>query len=196
MNVENDLIRAYFEANGFWVKRYEPSSLLLQNKFPFPLFEIFNPINSGNEQEVSFRLFTGDLVRVNAAVVCLIGWHDSNFSSDIFTSDSRLLKFFRKQVDSPKLSWITEGVSIFPQEKRSLLIVPALPKTEGKTKELFELLKKVGIQGVLTMGSVLENLMRKSSGSPDIRDNSTFHLLKLLKVYGLATEPQLDIFNT
>ena len=46
------------------------------------------------------------------------------------------------------------------------------------------------------MGSVLENLMHKSSGSPDIRDNSTFHLLKLLKVYGLATEPQLDIFNT
>ena len=62
MNVENDLIRAYFEANSFGLNDMN-SSLLLQNKFPF-LFEIFNPINSGNEQEVSFRLFTGDLVRV------------------------------------------------------------------------------------------------------------------------------------
>ena len=43
--------------------------------------------------------------------------------------------------------------------------------------------------------SSLENLLRKSSEIRQPISNSSFYLLKLLKAYGLATEPQLNIFD-
>ena len=82
------------------------------------------------------------------------------------------------------------------KEDQLKLIVPALPKSEKKLKDLFELLRANGINGVLTMSSVLENLLRNvPERKPESRGNPTIHLLKLLKLYGLATEPQLDIFE-
>ena len=61
MNVEFDLVRAYFEQNGFWVRLHEFSFELGKKITPFPYFEIFNPTNSPENQIESFRIFTGDL---------------------------------------------------------------------------------------------------------------------------------------
>ena len=87
-------------------------------------------------------------------------------------------------------------ISFLLEEKQFFLVLPAVPKSEKKAKELFDSLKGNNIRGVLTMSSVLENLLRKSSENPKCAVNPSFHLLRLLKVYGLATEPQLDIFKT
>ena len=106
-----------------------------------------------------------------------------------------MLKFFRKQIDNQKALWAGDNLKILMKEDQLKLIVPALPRSENKTKDLFELLKAHGINGVLTMSSVLENLLRNVSGKPESRGNPSMHLLKLLKLYGLATEPQLDIFE-
>ena len=47
MNVEYDLVRAYFEENGFWVRAKEISTEIGKNRFLFPIFEIFNSENDG-----------------------------------------------------------------------------------------------------------------------------------------------------
>jgi hypothetical protein len=106
-----------------------------------------------------------------------------------------MIKFFRKQIDNQKALWGGKDLKNLMKEDQLKLIVPALPKSENKTKDLFELLRANGINGVLTMSSVLENLLRNVPGKPESRGNPTIHLLKLLKLYGLATEPQLDIFE-
>ena len=80
-------------------------------------------------------------------------------------------------------------------DKQFILIVPALPKSENKALELYDFFRSIGANGVLTLSSVLENLLRNTHVNVDSRGNSTFHLLRLLKAYGLATEPQLDIFG-
>ena len=61
--------------------------------------------------------------------------------------------------------------------------------------KLFDYLKDSGVCGVITLSSILENLLRKMSANIETSDNSAYHLLRLLKAYGLATEPQLDIFE-
>ena len=45
------------------------------------------------------------------------------------------------------------------------------------------------------LSSMLENLLRQTNSSYDYKGKGVFHLLKLLKVYQLAREPQLDIFE-
>ena len=52
------------------------------------------------------------------------------------------------------------------------------------------------MQAVLTLSSVLENLLRRCSENPKSKGNSSFQLLRLLKLYGLATEPQLNILTS
>ena len=195
MNVECDLIRAYFEENGFWVRLHEFASEIGKTKSHFPFFEIFRSTSVSSDQEKRFRLFTGDLARYDSSVFGLIDWQVSGFSPDLLSNDVRLIKFFRKQIDNQKALWGGKDLKNLMKEDQLKLIVPALPKSENKTKDLFELLRANGINGVLTMSSVLENLLRNVPGKPESRGNPTIHLLKLLKLYGLATEPQLDIFG-
>ena len=195
MNVECDLIRAYFEENGFWVRLHEFASEISKTKSHFPFFEIFRSTSVSSDQEKRFRLFTGDLARFDSSVFGLIDWQVSGFSPDLLSNDVRLIKFFRKQIDNQKALWAGEDLKNLIKEDQLKLIVPALPKSEKKLKDLFELLRANGINGVLTMSSVLENLLRNVPGKPESRGNPTIHLLKLLKLYGLATEPQLDIFE-
>ena len=75
-----------------------------------------------------------------------------------------------------------------------LLVVPALPRTEGKLKETFSFLKGLGVDGVLTMRSMLENLLRQSLPSKSYRGKSIFQILSLMKAYDLVKEPQLEMF--
>jgi hypothetical protein len=195
VNVECDLIRAYFEENGFWVRLHEFASEISKTKSHFPFFEIFRSTSVSSDQEKRFRLFTGDLARYDSSVFGLIDWQVSGFSPDLLSNYVRLIKFFRKQIDNQKALWGGKDLKNLMKEDQLKLIVPALPKSENKTKDLFELLRANGINGVLTMSSVLENLLRNVPGKPESRGNPTIHLLKLLKLYGLATEPQLDIFE-
>ena len=194
MNVEHDLVRAYFEANGFWV-RSGKKPLVNFKKSVLPLFEILNSSNPGTNPEISFRLFTGDLTRIRKACICLLGWEDSTFSNELLSSDAKLIKFFRKEVDSLRLEASCSQMLNPTKENFLILVVPALPKAESKSIELFDYLKDIGVCGVITLSSILENLLRKMSANIETSDNSAYHLLRLLKVYGLATEPQLDIFE-
>lgn len=193
MNVEQDLVRAYFEANGFWVKCCK-GTLENSKKPVLSLFEIFNSSNQENKQDISFRLFSGDLTRIRSAYVCLLGWEDSFFSNELLTSDAKLVKFLRKEVDPQRIELSRSQMPNPAKEKLLILVVPALPKSESRSLEIYDSLRKSGVRGVLTLSSILENLLRKSSGNVDTNGSSVYHLLKILRAYGLATEPQLDIF--
>lgn len=200
VNIEHDLVRAYFEANGFLIRIISSTQDDALKKKPLlPLFDAFNPSASADKiVGLSFRLFTGDLLKIRKAAVRLLGWQNSSFNYGLLNSDSRLLKFFRKELDIERFHLAptqkAELKESYENELQHLLIVPALPKLESKCVEFFEILKSLNIHGVLTMSSVLENLLRKTLDHSSA-GNSVFHLLKLLKAYGLANEPQLDIFE-
>jgi len=193
VNVEQDLVRAYFEANGFWVKCCK-GTLENSKKPVLSLFEIFNSSNQENKQDISFRLFSGDLTRIRSAYVCLLGWEDSFFSNELLTSDAKLVKFLRKEVDPQRIELSRSQMPNPAKEKLLILVVPALPKSESRSLEIYDSLRKSGVRGVLTLSSILENLLRKSPGNIDTNGSPVYHLLKILRAYGLATEPQLDIF--
>ena len=134
MNVEFDLVRAYFEQNGFWVRLHEFSFELGKKITPFPYFEIFNPTNSPENQTESFRIFTGDLPKFSSAIVSLIGWNNTGFSSDMLTSDVRIMKFFRKQIEAFKILLNENVVLSLRAGKKFFLILPAIPKSDAKTR--------------------------------------------------------------
>lgn len=201
MSVEIDLVETYFESNGFLVRRAgEPHVESRKKKVsPLPTLAIFNPKRSENEQDLGFRMFTGDLVNIRSALVSLLGWSNSSFANDCMTSDVRLAKFFKSEDLLEKLKIGFKPSPLLAEsgmgEFLCLLVIPHFPRNEQKAKLLIDHLQDAGVDGVLTLRSIFENLLRKSSPAETFVNQEIFHTLKLLKAYDLVKEPQLDMFN-
>lgn len=200
VNIEQDLVRAYFEENNFFVSQVERfSSEITKKKINLPVFSVLNTDCSENTKKLNFRVYTGDLTNIRNAYISLLSWEDTSFSNGFLNSDTKLLKFYRQILDADQKkndshSFIKRK-SNWDHSAFRLLILPALPKLELKCHDLFHYLSSLGFDGVFTLSSILENLLRNSISSSLSSNYGVFHLLKLLKSYGLATEPQLDIFK-
>jgi len=201
MSIEIDLVEAYFESNGFLVRQAGESHLETGKKkvTPLPTLAVFNPKRSDNGQDLSFRMFTGDLVNIRSALVSLLGWSNSSFANDCMTSDARLAKFFKSEALPEKLKMGFKPSPLLSEsgmgEFLCLLVVPHFPRNEQKAKLLTDHLKVAGVDGILTLRSIFENLLRQSSPAETFLNQEIFHILKLLKAYDLVKEPQLDMFN-
>ena len=116
----------------------------------------------------------------------------------MLNNDTSLLKFFKKEVKGNRLeSSFNPGPELAESGMGSflrLLVVPALPRNEAKVAEVFRILKEAGVDGILTLRSMLENLLRHSEPTKIYTGKPFFQVLKLMKVYELAKEPQLEMF--
>ena len=201
VDIEQEILEAYFESNGFLVRQAgKPNDSESKKKsLPLPTIAVLNPAVQSSDPNLSFRLFTGDLKGVRSALVSRLGWENSSFSNSILNSDAKLMKFFKQEVNQERIS---QGYNPGPELPESwmgsylcLLVVPALPRNEVKLKDLFVLFREMGVGGVLCLSSMLENLLRQSMPTLKYSNNGVFQMLKLLKVYQLAREPQLDMFS-
>ena len=64
-----------------------------------------------------------------------------------------------------------------------------------RLQKLVKLFKSYGLDGVLTLGSILENLLRLSKPSLQYDGHQVLQTLRLVKAYGLSKDPQLEIFQ-
>ena len=96
--IEQDLVEAYFESNGFLVRQLKSTGTKNpRKKYDYlPVISVLNPLVSANEFGGNPRLFTADLKRIRSAHIGILGWSNSSFSSaelsvsssDVFASSS------------------------------------------------------------------------------------------------------------
>ena len=75
LDVEQEIVEAYFESNGFLVRQAgKPDDSEDKKKtLPLPTIAVFNPAIQSSDSQLSFRLFTGDLRGVRSALVSRLG---------------------------------------------------------------------------------------------------------------------------
>ena len=85
VDIEQEIMEAYFESNGFLVRQAgKPNDSEIKKKsLPFPTIAVLNPAVQSSDPNLSFRLFTGDLKGVRSALVSRLGWENSSFSNSI-----------------------------------------------------------------------------------------------------------------
>jgi hypothetical protein len=202
--IEQELVEAYFESNGFLVRKGS-SSVVGQKSGSkkrtdiLPLITVMNPKVFQNDTSLNVRLFSADLKKIRSAQVATLGWGNSSFSVASLSSDVQLQKFFKIEVDGAR---IEECFSFNPEwqagefaESLKILVVPALPQGMDRLQKLVEHFKSYGLDGVLTLGSILENLLRLSKPSLQYDGHQVLQTLRLVKAYGLSKDPQLEIFQ-
>ena len=67
MEVEHDLVEAYFETNGFLIRQAQniESGKFRKKQESLPTLAIFNPLVESNSTTSSFRLYTSDLRKIS-----------------------------------------------------------------------------------------------------------------------------------
>jgi len=199
--IEQELVGAYFESNGFFVRQLnEPASTEGKRKLdPLPVLSVMNPRSPGNQLSAETRLFTGDLVKIKTALVGVLGWSNSTFSSADLNSDARQTKFFSQQVDAIRVSECFDSVGRKLESGfeafLKLLVVPCLPSNNERSKKVLDRLKSFQVDGVITLKSIMENLLRQTLPSRNIERREVFNLLRLIKAYGLSKDPQIEMFE-
>ena len=139
--VEQDLVEAYFESNGFLVHSAANSAITPTKRKLDPLTSIavMNPRVTENFLDSGMRLFSGDLHRIRTGMVGILGWTNSSFSPAVMSNDTRQVKFLKQQLSKEQLDdcfnpdfpiWEGGGSSFL-----KLLVVPSLPANNDKMKE-------------------------------------------------------------
>ena len=201
--IEQDLVEAYFESNGFLVHQAPtPTTSLVNTKKKLealPVITVMNPRVAKNDSFQNIRLFSADLARVRTARVATLGWGNSSFSPASLSSDAQLSKFFKLEMDASRIKecftveqgWQDSGMS----DLLKILVVPALPLGIDRMQKLNQKFEEMEVGGVLTLRSILENLLRQSQPSLTYEGHDVLQILRLVKAYGLSKDPQLEIFQ-
>lgn len=201
--IEQDLVEAYFESNGFLVRQTPMVSVSPGSSKKklgiLPVITVMNPRAIANDSRLNTRLFSGDLSRIRSARVATLGWGNSNFTSASLSSDVQLEKFFKQEIDPIRIKECFSHDSGWQDYEMSdslkILVVPALPKGIDRLQKLNQRFKEVELGGVLTLRSILENLLRQSQPSLSYEGHEVLQILRLVKAYGLSRDPQLEIFE-
>ena len=200
---DENLVREYFELNGFLVRQLRKfQSPPRKKRFEEDVDLIIqNPTATADGIPAGFQLFSADVARIHRAIVMVKAWHSSRFTPAMLKSSSRAFDFLKKDV-------LTKGESFFHYEEEEfdpaslesgaftkILVLPGLPTSDPQRSESIELLKKSGVDGIITFSTILENLFRNVEVNHSYQKSDLLQLMRILKIYDMVKEPQMNLFN-
>ena len=197
---DENLVREYFELNGFMARQLrkyqaqprseEPVALLVHNPAP-----ITDGVSSG------FQLFSADVARIERAIVVVKAWHSSHFTPAMLKSSSRAFDYLKKDVLSKtEKTFDYEADELVPGVFEAgaftkILVLPGLPTSDPQRSESIDLLKKSGVDGIITFSTILENLFRYVEVNHSYQKSNLLQLMRILKIYDMVKDPQMKLFS-
>lgn len=76
-----------------------------------------------------------------------------------------------------------------------LVCLPGLPGTEKLRDQVIELLRSANVDGIFITRAMLEHLLRRAEENRDYRGSLPLQFLRMLKVYEVVKDPQLELFE-
>jgi hypothetical protein len=204
---DENIVREYFELNGFFVRQLRKYAVQSRSKRTDEEIDlvVYNPHPKAVEGSAGFQLFSRDIERIQRAVVVVKGWHTSRFTPSMLKSGRRVFDFLKTDViqQAGDLFDFTddeqvvdeEGVADSPQRVTRILVLPSLPANDAYRSESISMLRERGVDGILTFGTILENLIRRVEVNRSYQKSELLQLMRILKIYDLVKDPQMQLFS-
>lgn len=202
---DENIVREYFEVNGFFVRQLRKYSVQSRKKRADEEIDmvVFNPsVSAKTTESQSFQLFSGDVARIRRAVVVVKGWHTSRFTPAMLRSSRKIFDFLKKDVLNQAESYfrfddpgVDATVAAESASFSKILVLPGLPTADPQRSESIELLKEGGIDGIIAFSTILENLVRHVEVNHSYQKSDLLQLLRILKLYDMVKTPQMNLFN-
>ena len=201
---DENIVREYFELNGFFVRQLRKYLVQSRKKRVDEEIDlvVYNPsATSTSGQTAGFQLFSTDMSKISRAIVVVKAWHSSRFTPAMLKSSSRVFDFLKKDVLNKAESYFSFGESVEdsdavdPHDFTKILVLPGLPTSDPQRTESIQLLKDQGIDGIITFSTILENLLRNVEVNHSYQKSDLLQLMRILKIYDMVKEPQMNLFN-
>lgn len=196
-NIDEEIVREYFEGNGFLVRRLGARQSQSRGKASGDEVDllIYNPRFRPGERKPGLLLFSSELPSIERAVVMVKGWPGSRFGPGTLKSGAKLFRLLEavlgKRVARPFPE--TEEAEAMGEHLK-IVVLPGLPTAEPFRSRAIELLRSRGIDGIISFRSMLlEILGRLDIDRP--RKSTLLEAIELLKNYDLIKDSQLELFG-
>ncbi len=199
---DENIVREYFELNGFFVRKISKFSSKPKGRSQGNLidFEICNSRAPESLLSQEFQLFANDIPLLRNATVLVKGWNDSRFTPAILKSNAKTYDFLKRdfggkskvalfsvdrEEDDEQLNYVATNV----------LVLPHMPTADPYRVDSIEFLKGLGVERVITFTTILEYLLRSVDVNPSYQRSSVLQFIRVLKIYDMVQEPQMQLFG-
>lgn len=197
--IDEDIVREYFEQNGFLVRqvrKYAVQSKKKSSDEEMIDLLVLNPAYTRSERKPDFFLFTTELPYVHRAMLSVKGWHTNVFNPATLRNSPDIFRFLEQNVQreaSRQLALDPEEPGV-GDDMLKILVVPGLPTQEPYRSQSVALLKERGVDGIISFRTILQELIGRIEINRNYRKSDTLQIMRILKNYDLLKEPQLDLF--
>lgn len=192
---DDNLVREYFELNGFFVRQARKYAVQSRRKRADEESDLL-VINPAPRRAVTpaFQLFAADLAGLSRAVVAIKGWHTTKAITPTMIRKGDLLEFVRKEaVESAREAFADLGADE-GEGLAKVLVLPGIPTQEPQRAESISLLREHGVDHVLTFRTILESMVQRVESNQSYAKSDNLQLIRLLRVYDMVKSPQLELF--
>ncbi|MGZ0654252.1 hypothetical protein ACWPKO_00065 [Coraliomargarita sp. W4R53] len=200
---DENIVREYFEVNGFFVRQLRKYLVQSRKKGAGEEVDliVYNPNAPVDGVPAGFQLFSADMVKIRRAIVVVKAWHTSRFTPAMLKSSSRAFGFLKKDVIHQAESYFSFDESdvnpaiVGSKQFTKILVLPNLPMSDPLRSESIALLQECGVDGIITFSTILENLLRHVEVNHSYQKSDLLQLMRILKIYDMLKEPQMNLFN-
>ncbi|MGF1485134.1 MAG: hypothetical protein ACFBZ8_12305 [Opitutales bacterium] len=196
--IDENIVREYFESNGFLVRqlrKYTVQSRMKRHEEEIDL-AVVNPAFRKSAEKPGFLLFAADLKLIQRAIVSVKAWHSTRFTPSTLRSSSEIFKFLEKDVlkKAEELFALEEELEPEADAFAKILVLPGLPTHEPHRSQSIALLREHGVDGILSFRSMLHDLVVKVENNYNYSKSDLLQLLRILKNYDMIKSPQMELF--
>lgn len=192
MSAVNEWVaREYFELLGYLVN--QPRKYVVPGRQKKADEEVdlvvFNPRVREHRPPKDLIWTTEDLKGVARAVVGVRGWHTERFYVSTFVQTPDILRF----VENDSIRFAAKLLGAGSMSK--ILCLPKLPASNELKQKTIDVLKKKGIDGVITFRTMLLELVSRVDTHKNYEKSDLLQVIRLLKNYDLLKSTQMDMFE-
>jgi len=196
--VDEDIVREYFEQNGFLVRQIRKYEVMARKKTGDEEIDllVYNPAYQAGARKPDFLLRSSELACVHRGVVAVKAWHTGSFTPGTLKSSPEIFSFLEQDVlkEIPKL-FPDDAAVADGEPPLKILVLPSLPAAEPFRSESVQLLKERGVDAIISFRAMLLDLLERIEVNRSYGKSDTLQVMRILKNYDLLKDPQLELLK-
>lgn len=209
--IDEDIVREYFEQNGFLVRQVRKYEVMARKKTGDEEIDllVYNPGCQPDSRKPDFFLHSSELAHVHRGIVAVKAWHTDRFTPGTLKNSPEIFSFLEQDVlkELPRLfppdatlaaaaaaTAATDPAAPAPPEEQpvKILVLPSLPTAEPFRAQSVQLLKERGVDAIISFRSMLLELIERIEVNRSYGKSDTLQVMRILKNYDLLKDPQLE----
>lgn len=189
--IDENIVREYFEANGFLVCQANKYQVQSRKKRADENIDFFVENPNPSEGEPAFLMTPAELRKCRRAIVAVKAWHTANFTENMINaSKGGIFDFVQK-------SAIKKAEDFFGDKDGIMKIVAVadLPKSRAEKQKSIAAMRSRGIDGAVTFPQMLRWLIDSVEPNTNYVKSDLMQMLRILKNYGLLRGAQMSLFE-